>query len=286
MQLLLRGLTIKYKIMTFKIVIFFIALSFVCCTINAQIVYTDINPDSTTLVYSQQPPGEAENVAPIDFNGDNTEEYDFSWDYLGANGWNVNMDYQNNELNLSGAPPNPWDHMYLDPMTSGTAINSSSNWGNSSLNPLIADIYSANFQGVGERYVGCKFTLGTNTHYGWVRVSFDTELTLIVKDYAYESTPNTPINAGDKGVSSVDDISFDTYFNIYPIPTSTRLTIETIKEAKIKSVRIINLSGQISYSTNEILLNTINIPESLQGLYFLQIETAENKVLNKKIILE
>lgn len=271
--------------MTFKIITFFIALSFVCCTINAQIVYTDINPDSTTTIISE-PPGEAVNIAPIDFNGDNTKEYDFYWNDLGANGWYMNMNYQSNDLNLNGTQTNPWDHRYLEPMTLGTAINSSSNWGNSSLNPLIADTYGPNFQGAGDRYVGCKFTLGTNTHYGWVRVSFDTNLTLIVKDYAYESTPNTPINAGDKGVASVDDISFDTYFSIYPIPTSTRLTIETIKEVKIKSVRIINLTGQIIYSTNETLINTINIPESLQGPYFLQIETAENKVFNKKIIIE
>ncbi len=271
--------------MIFKVFTFFIALSFACCTINAQIVYTDINPDSTSTI-GGVPPTEADNIAPIDFNGDNTNEYNFSWIDNGANGWYMYMNDQSNDINLNDSPPNPWDARYIDPMTLGTAINSSSNWGSSSHDPLIADINSANFQGSGDRYVGCKFTLGENTHYGWVRVSFDNSLTLIVKDYAYHSTPNTPINAGDKGVSSVDDISFDTYFNIYPSPTSTILTIETIKEVKIKSVSIINLSGQITYSTNKILLNTINIPESLQGLYFLQIETAENKVLNKKIIIE
>ena len=272
--------------MIFKKVTFFIALSFVCCTINAQIVYTDINPDTTTTILSVPPPGEAINICPIDFNGDNTKEYDFSWNDNGENGWTIKMNYVTNEINLNGTNTNPWDRRYIEPMTLETAINSSSNWGTSSLDPLIGDNYDPNFQGAGDRYVGCKFTLGTNTHYGWVRVSFVNSLTLIVKDYAYESTPNTPINAGDKGVASVDDISFDTYFNIYPIPISTRLTIEIKKEVKIKSVRIINLSGQITYSTNEIFLNTINIPESLVGLYFLQIETAENKVLNKKIIIE
>ena len=271
--------------MIFKKVTFLIALSFVFCTTNAQIVYTDINPDSTITI-AGLPPEEVYNIAPIDFNGDNTKEYDFSWAIQGGGDWFMRMDITTNELNLNGTHTNTWDTRYIDPMTLGTAINSNSNWENLSRDPLISDTYDPNFQGAGDRYVGCKFTLGTNTHYGWVRVSFDNNLTLIVKDYAYESTPNTPINAGDKGIASVDDISFDTYFNIYPIPTSTRLTLETIKEVKIKSVRIINLSGQITYSTNETLINTINIPESLQGLYFLQIETAENKVLNKKIIIE
>lgn len=271
--------------MTFKTITFFIALSFVCFTINAQIVYTDINPDSTTTI-AGLPPTEDHNVAPIDFNGDNTKEYDFSWGISGGGDWAMRMDITTNETNLNGTNTTPWGRRYLDPMKFGTAINSSANWESLSLDPVIGDISDPNFQGLGNRYVGCKFKLGTNTHYGWVRVSFDDNLTLIVKDYAYESTPNTPINAGDKGVSSVDDISFDTYFNTYPSPASTRLTIETIKEVKIKSIRIINVSGQIVYSTNETSINTINIPESLQGLYFLQIETAENKVFNKKILIE
>ena len=271
--------------MTFKIFTFFIALSFVCSTTNAQIVYTDINPDSTTTI-AGLPPTEVYNIAPIDFNGDDTKEYDFGWAMQGDGDWFMKMEFITNELNLDGTHTNDHGTRYLEAMTFGTAINSSANWGDLNLDPLIGDVSDPNFQSLGDRYVGCKFTLGTNTHYGWIRVSFDDNLTIIVKDYAYEATPNTPINAGDKGVSSVDDISFDTYFNIYPVPTATRLTIETIKEVKIKSVKIINLAGQITYSNNEAVINTINIPESLQGLYFLQIETAENKVFSKKIIIE
>ncbi len=269
--------------MIFKKVTFFIALSFVFCTTNAQIIYTDINPDITTTL--SNPPSEANNIVSIDFNGDNTEEYNFSWNYTLNGDWFIRMDFGDNELNRNGTLMNPSGSWYIEPMSYGDAIDSDLNWENSPEYFLIGDNSSPNFQNLGERCVGCKFKLGTNTHYGWVRVSFDNNKTLTVKDYAYESSPDMEICAGC-GTVSVNEISFDTYFNIYPIPTSTRLTIETKNEVKIKSVRLINLTGQIIYSTNETLLHTIDIPESLQGLYFLQIETSKNKILTKKIIIE
>ena len=46
-------------------------------------------------------------------------------------------------------------------------------------------------------YIGVRFNIGANTHYGWVRITIDNinhELTFL--DYAYEDTPDTPINAG------------------------------------------------------------------------------------------
>ncbi len=53
---------------------------------------------------------------------------------------------------------------------------------------------------VSNRYLGLKFTINGETHYGWVRLSVQTEggttITATVTGYAYESLPNTPITAG------------------------------------------------------------------------------------------
>ncbi len=253
-------------------------------TAFSQVVYTDINPDVTSTI-SNNPQDEATDIVKIDFDGDGTGEYNFGWNVTGNLDWYMFMTSGPvNELNLKGTFQNQAGARYIEPMPYFSVIGPNSNWGTSFPNPLIGDIDDPNFQNFGESCVGCKFVLNGNTHYGWVRVSFDNNKTLTVEDYAYESSPNIEIIACD--IVSVNDIIFDTYFNIYPIPTSTRLTIETKNEVKIKSVRIINLAGQITYSTNETFLNTINIPESLQGLYFLQIETTKNKVLIKKIIIE
>lgn len=66
--------------------------------------------------------------------------------------------------------------------------------------PIVEGGYSIG-QWATDKYIGLKFQVGGQTHYGWVRVQgsqvgiFNTAVT--IKSYAYESTPNTQILAGD-----------------------------------------------------------------------------------------
>lgn len=58
-----------------------------------------------------------------------------------------------------------------------------------------------NWVNVTDRYLGLRFQIGTNIHYGWVRmdVSADWQTLTIaatVKDWAYESSPGQPIHTG------------------------------------------------------------------------------------------
>jgi hypothetical protein len=48
-----------------------------------------------------------------------------------------------------------------------------------------------------DAYMGIELTLSDGIHYGWVHVEVEDFSTLgIIKDYAFETTPNTPIIAG------------------------------------------------------------------------------------------
>jgi hypothetical protein len=53
------------------------------------------------------------------------------------------------------------------------------------------------------RYLGLRFILGRETHYGWARLNihFDTPRTIkaTLTGYAYETIPDKPIVAGDEG---------------------------------------------------------------------------------------
>jgi len=66
-------------------------------------------------------------------------------------------------------------------------------------NPSMA--YSGYWQGV-EGYTGVEFYIGTELHYAWIRVGvpFIGANGGYVRDYAYETRPNTPIKAGAKPV--------------------------------------------------------------------------------------
>ena len=229
--------------MKFYHIKFLVFVILVSLSLEAQITYTDIEPDVTSTL--DEAARLARNIVSIDFNGDSTEEYNFRWDDYGQGGWFMHMTFDTNEFNLKGTAENPFGGRYIEPMESGTVIDSSLNWGNSFPEPFIGDNSDPNFQTLGDRYVGCKFTLGANTHYGWVRVSFDGNKMLTVKDYAYEATADTAINAGETGATaSIEAVNFDTYFRTFPIPAKNTLIIENIKNVQVNQIRIINLLGQ------------------------------------------
>src|SRR4029079_4061403 len=61
---------------------------------------------------------------------------------------------------------------------------------------------------VTDHYMGVRFKDGSGaTHYGWVRMDvFKNPAKIILKDYAYEASPDQPILAGS-GLTSVDPVN-------------------------------------------------------------------------------
>lgn len=171
---------------------------------EGSIVYKDISPDYQTML---DPSIQSmSNLQKIDFDGDGSEEFNFRWEDMSMSGgdWFAYMTFSNsNEFILSGATPHASGSSYIEPLGKGANIGSGSNWGSSNPDPIISDNAMSNFQGKGDQYVGVKIKLSTGTHFGWILISFDNTKTLTVKEFAYETSTNTAINAGDKSSSSI-----------------------------------------------------------------------------------
>jgi hypothetical protein len=64
------------------------------------------------------------------------------------------------------------------------------------------------WNGVGTRYLGLKFTISGQTHFGWARVNVTCDapkVTAVLTGYAYETIPNRPIVTGKrKGPAEID----------------------------------------------------------------------------------
>jgi len=79
-------------------------------------------------------------------------------------------------------------------------------------------------------------------------------------------------------------------FNIYPNPVKDK-TINIVSEianAKIQNLNIIDLSGNMIFEVNNIVINNnynIHLPNISRGVYIVQIRTDEN-IESKKIIIE
>lgn len=98
---------------------------------------------------------------------------------------------------------------YIDQLSSGVIINSTKSFSkntrlckNMAISLTFGSTYSYNRYGNWSadsqtNYIGVRFNISGNTHYGWIRVTLNNlNHELIIHDYAYEDTPNTPINAG------------------------------------------------------------------------------------------
>jgi hypothetical protein len=81
--------------------------------------------------------------------------------------------------------------------------------------------------GVRDRYIGIKFKIGDQTHYGWARISVSIpnskapRHTTILTGYAYETEPNTAIIAG--ATSGPDEKSALTPPPLAPVQQPARL---------------------------------------------------------------
>ena len=62
--------------------------------------------------------------------------------------------------------------------------------------------YRGNWIHVVNRYLGLKFQLNGETHFGWarltVKLSLQAPMQVLLTGYAYETQPNTPIIAGQE----------------------------------------------------------------------------------------
>lgn len=174
---------------------------------NAQISYTDLNPDSS---YTISPSGtySADSAIWLDIDGDSHDDFYFKYEYIvGIAGttWKVQMhciDTANQGYWKSTSTS--FGNHYLKGLKKGDSITSNALFG-SDYEPLLGDHVDQNMVGTGDKYIGIKFKSGTSTYYGWILInlSFGTSSgTLKVKEFAYNTTSGGSLDAGDTCLKS------------------------------------------------------------------------------------
>ncbi len=144
-----------------------------------------------------------------------------------------------------------------------------------------------NWAGAVDKYLPLKLAIGANTYYGWARLDFFVGSTsFTIKDYAYNSTPNACIQAGQTVLSVLINTN-KSIFSIVPNPFVSTTTILTNNYLNNASIIIFNAFGQIvkeikSITGNSFNLNRENLPS---GLYFLQLKEENNVIAIEKLII-
>ncbi|WP_430467444.1 T9SS type A sorting domain-containing protein [Winogradskyella ouciana] len=242
--------------------------------VNGQIVYTDI-ADFT---------GGGAVDYNLDLNNDSTIDFIVNASSYNSSIFAVFLNSSSLSTNsFLGSQPN---YTYPFAMNAGDAISSGqTGWYNiGTLNYVSCynGTGSSNWCGVSDKFIGLRFDIGGNTHYGWARLDVSASGdSFTVKDYAYNSTPGEAINAGQTTLSinefensNTRIVPINKSIGLYNLPASTEYRIIDITG---KSV----LNGSLETDSYVIEANSLS-----NGVYIVELNDVNSKaVIRKKIVL-
>ncbi len=252
---------------------------------NAQIVYTDVNPDYTHDADSLG----AFSIYPLDLNNDATVDFLVaSRDTTTANGRvRVSLAVPYGAGNaVAGETPTAYD--YALALDINSMVDTTLNWiaasNTMAYNVDGANPYNENWNGVTDKYLGLKFVVAGNTHFGWARLDVDALADLIVvKDYAYNATPGVGIMTGNMGVGLTET----QVENLVKFINQSNNTVQVVLNGDLTNgqVSVVSSVGQI-VSSNSITENTfsVDLNNLSSGIYLVNVAFAEGS-MTKKIIV-
>ena len=267
-----------------------LALTAGATTLDATIVYNDI--EDVTV--------EIGDMYDIDIDGDGTLDFHFRagtivsstssgvWSfgsvfglytsYTVGNSGNQLIGYQGSFYNYGSAldagvtvgPDGPW---LSYPSYSNSAVLASNFYGST----------FAAFPGQGEKFLGFKFMVGDNTHYGWMRIVADIDPVFItIMDYAYENAPNKEIETGDEESVAINELT-SSEVNIYAF--GTLVNIINVANLENANATIYDLSGkQVASAALTSGLNQIDLSNLASGNYLVNITSASGNAAKQVFI--
>jgi len=264
----------------------------------SQVIYTDVNPDQVLQSVTSD-------SYAVDFNSDlvidviiyetqlDTILSGFPITFIGA----ALSPLYSNEVVGKVLTLGTETILTVDTISSGQMVDGSSSYVNTTtpsvfpgigLRVLSSGAFSTTigeFEGDADGYIGMKFDISGNTHYGWIRVTPSSDgTTCTVKDFAYESTSGTGILAGDMGSgfvginttqTNISDIQLLQFNNEFTIQGATGIVY----------ISVFNLLGE--NVVNKIIENnnSFNLEKLNSGIYLINIK-AGNQHNCKKIYID
>jgi len=133
-----------------------------------------------------------------------------------------------------------------------------------------------------DKFLGLRFTVGGNIHYGWARLDAVWNNGWTVKDFAYNTTPGASIEAGQQTLSiesnnlqDVRIVAVNKTIGLYNLTEATEYTLFNIEGKKI-------LTGK----TDAIEATVIEANQTASGVYILELNAINSKsIIRKKIVL-
>ncbi|MCU0433197.1 MAG: T9SS type A sorting domain-containing protein [Bacteroidia bacterium] len=254
---------------------------------HGQIVYTDILPDINITTPSNY---------NLDMDNDGLPEMQMLlYSYADSNS-SVNAFYQlvfNNTATLGALYQSMVPFPYA--LNSGDSISpSSTDWRDTSFASgyqYLATVASLNsvtsaygyWPGATDKYLGVRFSINNQLHYGWVRLSIDSAASLItIKDYAYRSASGIGLTAGQTNSIGVEENTAGIpQIHVYDRTIFVNLPAETVPDGILE---VYNATGQLVH-TETITQQSMRVGagDLASGVYFIQLVLADGQKVSRKV---
>ena len=286
-----------------KFYVFIITAIMFSVNANAQIVYTDIVPDTTCIITNW-----GTQTYNLDLNGDSTTDF-----LIEVARHRIGRPYPEapitSHVSITPQGSNAFITTTLNTVTKlvlGDTTSSSQAWHSTTYQylkewyedpgvfptPLITN--TGDWDSAVDNYVGLQLINGGQIYYGWVRMDVDVSTSfasMTIKDYAYNSIPNQPILAGQTIATGITENSFAASINLFPNPATDKLTIALGSNNRKVEVTIADITGKIIYSTTASDPDSyreqkieVNTKDFAAGVYVVQIQTADF-IATKKLVI-
>ena len=232
--------------------------------VTAQIIYTDIIPDSTVSA------SESEQIKSYFIDLDNNGVYEYELRHFNPDPQNMDVELQRNYNNIQEVII--WSSGHAKVLNKDDSISqNSAQWGNDGFGILNAPWY-----GGSDKYFGFRFKLAEKWHYGWARVQLKADHSdFTIKDYAFNSIANAPLLAGQISSGNIvyHKTAFSDFVSFFPNPVVNKATVQINYPPGSCDMIVYNLLGEKVRVLKQ--LNTGKLTfyrENLKsGVYFYEI---------------
>ncbi|RIA09703.1 putative secreted protein (Por secretion system target) [Flavobacteriaceae bacterium MAR_2010_72] len=271
-------LTINYLI---RLVTLLVVL-LMTVSLQAQIIYTDIEPDFTGENLGDSYDLNLNNDQIVDYNlWSSTNE---KWTFFII--WNPNG--ANSVLSIS-----PF-YTYAVPLDKNWEIFNLSGYKNGeyyeahgiiSLEECYGIVcyydYNYDWKDKNDKYLGLRFLINGQTHYGWARLNVSSTSQWTIMDYAYNATPNQPIYSGQR----VLDLEASDFKTVRVISAKGHISILNLSDRT--NYTLYNIHGQQLLKGHLEPSNyNIDVHHLASGLYVIElIDQGSSAIVKKKIFI-
>lgn len=264
--------------------------------VNAQINYTDVNPDvvldNTTPQYD------------MDLDGDMVNDFgfivsSFSFSYgayqIAGSAAGVAIGSGNSVAGSMSSTSSGGSQFNVTPITAGNPINASNVWsnggsygsaifaGNASIATFSYPLGSFGSFSGNDIHLGVKFQIGANTHYGWIRMDVLPDGSQVtIKDYAYNANPNEVINAGQ--TVGIEDVALDSKVHFKSM--LDKAFVNVTPDLLGGEISIVDMSGRVLSSTTIEDVNTMISYEGINSGIYMLVANFESGSTSKKVYIK